>query len=174
MNDAKHRRTNWEPYCVDLSNTWRISTDINPVWKSILHNLDCAKSYGRWSQPGAWTDLDLMEIDIGSFEYSTFHPTGSGSAEQRAHRLLMNEAHFAIWSILSAPLIVGMDLRNVSTEIVDLVTNELAVAVNQNYLDHGGDVITEFDITDRLQREGGHFIMLSDCKSVRYSSDEAH
>ena len=138
---------------MDLSNTWRISTDINPVWKSILHNLDCAKSYGKWSQPGAWTDLDLMEIDIGSFSYSTYHPTGTDSNEKRAHRLEMNRAHFAMWSILSAPLIVGMDLRIVDPDIVTLVTNEMAVGVNQKYLDHGGDVITEFDITDSFRAQ---------------------
>ena len=138
---------------MDLSNTWRISTDINPVWKSILHNLDCAKSYGKWSQPGAWTDLDLMEIDIGSLAYSTYHPTGTDGVAQRAHRLEMNRAHFAMWSILSAPLIVGMDLRIVSPDIVALITNKMAVAVNQNYLNHGGDVITEFEITDSFRAQ---------------------
>jgi len=145
MNDADHGRTNWEPYCVNLSNTWRISTDINAGWGSILHNMDCAKSFGVWAQPGAWNDLDLMEIDIGQFSYSNYHPS---NATVRALRLQMNEAHFAIWSILSAPMIVGMDLRVIDDDIVKLITNKDAVAVNQNYLNHGGDVITEFNITD--------------------------
>ena len=135
---------------MNLSNTWRISTDISPVWGSILHNLDCAKSYGKWAQPGAWTDLDLMEIDIGDFSYSTFN---TSNKELKQHRLMINEAHFAIWSILSAPMIIGMDLRVISDDILDLLMNDIAVGVNQNYLNNGGDVITEFNITDQYRKQ---------------------
>ena len=57
MNDAGHGRTNWQPWCVNLTNSWRISTDINPGWNSMIHNLECGIGFGQWAQPGAWTDL---------------------------------------------------------------------------------------------------------------------
>lgn len=52
QNDAEHRRVDWKPYCINITNMWRISTDINPAWVSMLHNLDCGKSFGKWAQPG--------------------------------------------------------------------------------------------------------------------------
>ena len=58
---------------------------------------------------------------------------------------MMNQAHFSLWCIISAPLITGMTLTNISQDILDVIVNVDAIAVNQNYLNHGGDVITEFD-----------------------------
>ena len=122
---------------------------INPGWGSMLHNLDCVKSFGKWAQPGAWNDLDLMEIDIGEFAYSNYNPS---NATLKELRLKKNQAHFALWSILSVPLIVGMDLRVVDDDIISLITNKYAVGVNQNYLNHGGDVITEFNISEPFRK----------------------
>ena len=58
---------------------------------------------------------------------------------------MMNQAHFSLWCIISAPLITGMSLTNMSQDILDIIVNVDAVAVNQNYLNNAGDVITEFD-----------------------------
>ena len=41
----------------------------------------------------------------------------------------MNEAHFSLWSIVSAPLILGNDLANMSADILALVTNTDAIGV---------------------------------------------
>ena len=57
----------------------------------------------------------------------------------------MNQAHFSLWCIISAPLITGMSLKNISQDILDVIVNVDAIAVNQNYLNNAGDVITEFD-----------------------------
>ena len=62
MNDAAHGRTNWQPWCVDLANSWTISTDINPGWNSMMHNLECGIGFGKWAQPGAWTDLVCVTL----------------------------------------------------------------------------------------------------------------
>merc|ERR1712187_372835 len=50
-------------------------------------------------------------------------------------------------------MIVGMDLRVISDDILDLITNEYAVGVNQNYLNNGGDVILEFNITETYKQQ---------------------
>ena len=109
--------------------------------------MDQSKGLGKWAKPGAWNDLDFLEIDIGNFDYT--------NSQKKSNKiLLMNKAHFSLWSILSAPLIVGMDLRNISNEIFNIITNKNAIDINQNYLNNAGDIIIEFDgITNEFREE---------------------
>eukprot|EP01083_Nonionella_stella_P265921 900201_1 len=62
-------QNNWKPWCISLSNMWRISGDIQPHWTYMLSNLDATKTYGKYAGPGAWNDPDFLEVDIGDFEY---------------------------------------------------------------------------------------------------------
>ncbi len=111
-----------EPYC----HSWRIAGDIVDCW-------DCELSHGNWSSWGIWpiirmrpnireasgpghfNDFDMMEVGNG------FSP-----AEDRVH--------FAMWCMLSSPLILGNDIRSMSKETVELVTNKELIAVNQDSL----------------------------------------
>lgn len=95
---------------------------------------------------GAWTDLDFLEVDIGAFRF-----TGDNSSS----RLRMNEAHFSLWCIISAPLFACNDLRSMANEILGILTNVYALAVNQNYVYNAGDVITEFNLSE-IARE--HYV----------------
>ena len=83
-----------------------------------------------------------MEVDIGDFVYD-------GSKKS----LLMNQAHFSLWCIVSAPLIAGNNLTNMSNDVLDILTNKDAIDINQNYLNNGGDVITEFNISQQFRKE---------------------
>eukprot|EP01084_Bolivina_argentea_P317453 550393_1 len=142
MNDAQHGRLNWKPWCVNLTNSWRISTDINPGWGSVMHNLGCGIGFGKWAQPGAWTDLDILEVDVGNFHYN------SGASVQR---LMMNQAHFGLWCIMSSPLLFSINISTMAVEIYNVLTNKYALNVSQNYLDNGGDEILQFNITNQFK-----------------------
>jgi len=141
MNDAS-KNVNWQPWCIDLANMWRVSKDIQPHWSNMLHNFDCTNGLGKYAQPGAWSDPDFLEVDIGEFLYD-------GTTKS----LLMNQAHFSLWCIASAPLIAGNNLTNMSSDILSVLTNKDAIDINQNYLNNGGDVITEFNISDQFRKE---------------------
>jgi alpha-galactosidase len=47
-------------------------------------------------------------------------------------------SHFSLWSILSAPLIAGNDLRDMPVEIRDILTNREVIAVDQDPLGNQG------------------------------------
>ena len=55
----------WKPYCIDHFNMWRVSTDIQSTWTSMLHNIDCCKFMGQYGSPGAWNDPDFLEVGNG-------------------------------------------------------------------------------------------------------------
>ncbi len=44
------------------------------------------------------------------------------------------ETHFALWAFMKAPLIIGCDVRNMSKETLELLTNKEVIAINQDAL----------------------------------------
>src|SRR5262249_41427203 len=69
-----------------------------------------------YSGPGHWNDPDMLEVGNG----------GMTTSEYRAH--------FSLWAILAAPLIAGNDLRSMSPEIKEILTNKEVIALNQDPL----------------------------------------
>jgi alpha-galactosidase len=69
----------------------------------------------EYSGPNHWNDPDMLEVGNG---------------------MPINEdrAHFSIWCMLSAPLIAGNDLRDMSEESLSILTNKNALMVNQDPL----------------------------------------
>src|SRR5260370_1765467 len=55
--------------------------------------------------PGQWNDPDMLEV-------------GNGGMDRDEYR-----THMALWAILAAPLLAGNDLRNMSQETKDMLTN---------------------------------------------------
>lgn len=120
-----------------IGHLWRTTGDITDCW-------DCEENHGSWSSlgimrildkqkglrvhaaPGHWNDPDMMEVG------------NSG--------LTVNEsrAHFSMWAMLAAPLIAGNDVRNMSKEIREILTNKEVIAINQDSLGiQGLPAITE-------------------------------
>ena len=104
---------NWAPA---LANTWRTSVDIADHWLSVLLNLEMTEPVWASAGPGAWADADLLEVGNG----------GLSPSEQRAH--------FSLWVLLKAPLLLSCDVRGMSNETLELVTNPEVLAVNQDAL----------------------------------------
>jgi alpha-galactosidase len=114
-------------------NLWRTTGDIKDQWDGKIKwaNGDCC-GYGMlpildmqdglesYAGPGHWNDPDMLEVGNG----------GMTTTEYRSH--------FSLWSILAAPLIAGNDLRNMTPEIHDILTNKDVIAVNQDSLGREG------------------------------------
>jgi alpha-galactosidase len=115
--------TQWAP---ETGHLWRTTGDIQNCW-------DCEMGYGTWSKfgvlrildkqnglrkyagPGHWNDPDMLEVGNGM----TF---------------IEDRAHFSLWCMLAAPLISGNDLRNMSQETTDILTNKEVIALDQDPL----------------------------------------
>jgi hypothetical protein len=63
--------------------------------------------------PGHWNDPDMLEV--GNL------PT-----------LGEDRAHFAMWAMLAAPLIIGTDVRDLDPAVLAVLKNEGVIAVNQD------------------------------------------
>ncbi len=94
---------------------WRTTGDIEDSWKSMLSILDKQVGLEKFSGPGGWNDPDMLEVGNG----------GMTADEYRTH--------FSLWALLNAPLIAGNDLRSMSTETRDILTNREVIAVDQDW-----------------------------------------
>eukprot|EP00028_Trichosphaerium_sp_Am-I-7-wt_P002566 CAMPEP_0168526738 /NCGR_PEP_ID=MMETSP0405-20121227/12169_1 /TAXON_ID=498012 /ORGANISM="Trichosphaerium sp, Strain Am-I-7 wt" /LENGTH=167 /DNA_ID=CAMNT_0008549683 /DNA_START=120 /DNA_END=620 /DNA_ORIENTATION=+ len=92
---------------------WRSSRDIQDNWDDIMFNLDTLAGRSYQATPGAWNDPDFLEVG------------NSGIT------VVESQSQFALWAITSSPLIAGNDLRNMSKEILDILTNKEVIEVNQ-------------------------------------------
>jgi alpha-galactosidase len=110
----------------DIGHLWRTTGDIYPCWNceynhgswsswGVLRILDMREGIRVYAGPGHWNDPDMMEVGNG---------------------MTVNEdrAHFSMWAMLAAPLIAGNDIRNMSQETLQILTNKEVIAVNQDKL----------------------------------------
>jgi alpha-galactosidase len=119
----------------DVGNLWRTTGDIQDCWDckkdwggvGFIHILDLQDGLQSYSGSGHWNDPDMLEVGNG----------GMSTTEYRAH--------FSLWCILAAPLMAGNDIRSMSPEIAGILTNQDAIAVDQDRLGLQGR---------RVKREG--------------------
>jgi len=115
---------NAEAYAT-LSNSWRTTDDINDTWgrmTQIGFNEDEWKKYGG---PGHWNDADMLVVGDVGWDDTPRHT-----------KLTPNEqyTHISLWSMLSSPLLIGCDLRNLDDFTLSLLTNAEVIEVNQDPL----------------------------------------
>jgi alpha-galactosidase len=116
-----------------IGNLWRTTGDISDVWTSkqrwpdgsccqygMVDILDLQAGLEAFAGPGHWNDPDMMEV-------------GNGGMTLPEYR-----AHFSFWALLAAPLIAGNDVRSMTPEIKEILTNAEVIAVNQDKLGHEG------------------------------------
>jgi len=110
----------------DVGHSWRATGDIINCW-------DCEIGHGSWSSKGVWKIINLRE-DLRKFagpghwnDYDMME-VGNGMTDAE------DRSHFAMWSMLASPLIMGNDLRTASKETIKTLANKEVIAVNQDKL----------------------------------------
>jgi len=148
----------WAP---EVGNLWRTTYDIRPCWDcgekvmsmgSMVENfigftkiLDLQVGLEAYSGPGAWNDPDMLEVGNGQLSYDE------------------NVAHFSLWCILAAPLMLGNDIRTMSDEVFEIITNPEVIAVNQDPLGRQGRKVRDdgdVEVWSRELHDGGRAVVL--------------
>ena len=117
----------------DHCNMWRNWWDIRAEWgsiKSIIEQWAITPKWADYAGPGHWNDPDMILAGFTPTEW------GGGLSKEEAR------TQFAIWSILAAPLIMSIDLRNVSAEAKAILQNREVIAVDQDPLGKAGKRLT--------------------------------
>eukprot|EP00252_Welwitschia_mirabilis_P008553 TRINITY_DN2047_c0_g3_i1.p1 TRINITY_DN2047_c0_g3~~TRINITY_DN2047_c0_g3_i1.p1 ORF type:complete len:424 (+),score=56.30 TRINITY_DN2047_c0_g3_i1:324-1595(+) len=110
----------------ELGNSWRTTEDINDTWASMTSIADINDKWASYAGPGGWNDPDMLEVGNGGMTYQEYR------------------SHFSIWALMKAPLLTGCDVRNMTKETFEIISNEEVIAVNQDRLGiQGRKVSTE-------------------------------
>ncbi|GMY08367.1 alpha-galactosidase 3 [Fagus crenata] len=99
-----------------VGNSWRTTDDINDSWASMTTIADLNDKWAAYAGPGGWNDPDMLEVGNGGMTYQEYR------------------AHFSIWALMKAPLLIGCDVRNMTAETFEILTNKEVIAVNQDTL----------------------------------------
>lgn len=116
---------------------WRTTQDIEPVFSdttqisniwnlAVTEILDKNAVLREYAGPGHWNDPDMLEIGNGL------------TANQE-------RAHFSLWAMMAAPLILGNDVRDMNPHTLSVLMNKDVIAVDQDPLGIQGFRILQDD-----------------------------
>lgn len=116
------------------ANMWRDTKDLKPIWDGtkdpwfvgVIDSLNKQPQFISRTGPGSWADADMLQV-------------GNMKSQQE------ERTHFAMWSMLPSPLMLGTNLSNLTQEDIKLVTNPRLVAVNQDTLGKGATQASKAD-----------------------------
>jgi len=111
----------------EVGHLWRTTGDIGCNFEkkiakkgewtglSVLEIIDLEANIRDVAGPGHWNDPDMLEVGNG---------------------MTVNEdrAHFSMWCMLAAPLILGNDLRNMTVATEEIIKNAEVIAIDQDSL----------------------------------------
>ena len=110
----------------EAGDSWRISGDIYPEWKSIVYVMGKNMYLSAYTGGGKYNDMDMLVVGYGN--------KASGLLRGKGLTFQEEEAHFGLWCIMSSPLMIGCDLAYLPEDTRQLVTNPELIALNQDPL----------------------------------------
>ena len=121
------------------NNPWEWARAVGHSWRTtgdIYNCFECEHDHGGYFSWGALNILDMRDQDMlrqvaGPDHWNDMDMLEVGNGGLTAHE---EKTHFALWAILNSPLLLGNDLRNMSKETLDILTNKEIISVNQDPL----------------------------------------
>ena len=137
----------------DVGNLWRSTGDIVDKWEGsekwgglgVVQILDLQDGLQSYAGPGHWNDPDMLEVGNGGMNLTEYR------------------AHFSMWCLLAAPLMAGNDIRSMSADIHDILTNKEVIAIAQDPLGREGHRVKRADgleVWAKQLADGGRAVAL--------------
>lgn len=98
---------------------WRTTGDIQDKFAKghgVLKIFDEQSGIRKYNKPNAWNDPDMLEV--GNKGLSTTE----------------SKSHFTLWCMMAAPLMAGNNLAKMDKDILAILTNKSAIAIDQDKL----------------------------------------
>jgi alpha-galactosidase len=146
--NGKHSQKGALPWIKTIANMHRTGRDIRNNWDLMMYCLETAAELWQYAGPGYWNDPDMLEVGNEHHRYK--NQPGMNLTEYRTH--------FSMWCMVEAPLIAGNDLRNMSPDIVKILTNKEVIALDQDPLGKQGR---------RIRDNGGREVWIKELSGNR-------
>lgn len=123
----------------DIATSWRMSQDIYLGWESVKDIIHQNLYLSAYATKGRFNDMDMLEV-------------GRGMTEEE------DKTHFGMWCMMSSPLLIGCDLREINDKSIALLTNPELIAINQDPLALQASVV---------KRDNGGYVLVKDVDELR-------
>lgn len=121
VNQAEHIKLN--------ADMWRISRDFWDVWGSLDRQFDLLDQWKNVGDPGHWPDADMIPFGHIGIRNTTRAPSRWTRFTPEEQKTLMT-----LWCMAPSPLMLGMNLPDLDSATLDILTNDEVIAVNQDPL----------------------------------------
>ena len=109
---------------------WRTTGDISDSWNSLTSILDQQAGLESFARGTGFNDPDMLEVGNGGMTTTEY------------------TAHFSLWSLLNAPLLLGNDLRSMPAATLSIIRNSEVLAVNQDWSGSQGRKVRDLGETE--------------------------
>lgn len=111
---------------------------------SVMKIAEINNKSAQFAGNGYWNDPDMLAVGN----------QGLTVDEQKVH--------FALWCIMSSPLMLGNDPRNMTSEEKDMITNGLAISINQDPTEQGKliDAKNKGEVWVKKLKDGKYAVLL--------------
>jgi alpha-galactosidase len=127
-----------------IADVSRDASDLVPAWgdadlwseglDGVSQAFTAAEPVAPRSGPAHVNDPDMLVVGIPWATFATSHPTMTLGPPQPDLTDNEQRAHFSLWAMLAAPLLAGNDVRFMSEQTRDILTNRDVIAVDQDPL----------------------------------------
>jgi alpha-galactosidase len=107
-----------------VGNLWRTTGDISDNWSSMIGKVHTNDDLPQFAGPGHWNDPDMLEV-------------GNGGMTDTEYR-----THFSLWAMMSAPLLMGSNIPNLSAANLAILKNTDVIAIDQDPLGHQATIVS--------------------------------
>lgn len=90
--------------------------DVGYAGCSVLTIIRKMREISPFQKPGAWADMDMLEIGNGNMT------------------LYEQQTHMTFWAALKSPLMIGADLQTLPEESLEVLKNQEIIAISQDSL----------------------------------------
>jgi len=132
-NWGRHDPWLWAP---EIANMWRTTMDVWPQWHRVASILDSMAGLSAYGGRGGFNDADMIEVGVDSRIFNWAGMPETNLTEREA------AAHFTMWAIMGAPLVLGLDLEAAERWALDVISHAGVLAVNQDPLAYPGRRVT--------------------------------
>lgn len=137
-----------------MANSWRMSGDIYDSFNtpdircpctdaydcllpgyhcSVMNILNKQAAFPSKSQPGAWSDMDMLEIGNGGMNDDEYKLHMTMLVVQSTYPTVFPElTTLRRWAATKSPLIIGADVRSLDANAYSIYTNPAVLAISQD------------------------------------------
>ncbi len=101
---------------------YRSTGDISDSFESIKNIIFEQEHKFCYSAPGCYNDLDMLTVGM----------CGKGLVSTSSFSYEEYRAQFSMWCMFGTPLMLGCDVRTLSEELIELITNKNLLRINQD------------------------------------------